>query len=64
MNHYISNHEYIKDSHNDGVQTKYDPKHKKLLEEHIEKDDRLTEHIARLFTRDPVPAYEGEFIEE
>ena len=27
-------------------------------------DDRLAEHIARLFHRDPVPTYEGEFIEE
>lgn len=27
-------------------------------------DDRLANHIARLFARDPVPAYEGEFIEE
>ena len=27
-------------------------------------DERLANHIARLFTRDPVPAYEGEFIEE
>ena len=27
-------------------------------------DDRLAEHIARMFFRDPVPAYEGEFIEE
>jgi glutamate--cysteine ligase catalytic subunit len=27
-------------------------------------DDRLAEHIARLFVRDPVPAYEGEFLEE
>ena len=26
--------------------------------------ERLAEHVARLFTRDPVPAYEGEFIEE
>jgi len=26
--------------------------------------DRLAKHIARLFARDPVPAYEGEFIEE
>ena len=27
-------------------------------------DHRLAEHIARLFFRDPIPAYEGEFIEE
>ena len=27
-------------------------------------DDRLAEHVAKLFTRDPVPAYEGEFMED
>lgn len=27
-------------------------------------DARLAEHIAKLFKRDPVPSYEGEFIEE
>lgn len=27
-------------------------------------DDRLSDHVARLFTRDPVPAYEGEFLED
>ena len=27
-------------------------------------DSRLAEHIARLFARDPVPTYEGEYIEE
>lgn len=62
MNHYISNHEYVKDSHNDGAQIKYDEEHKKLLlESNI--DDRLANHISRLFVRDPVPSYEGEFVE-
>ena len=27
-------------------------------------DERMAEHIARLFARDPVPAYEGEFLED
>jgi hypothetical protein len=27
-------------------------------------DSRLAEHIARLFARDPVPSYEGEFLDE
>lgn len=63
MNHYISNHQYVKDEHNDGIQIKYDPEHKKLLQESCDVDDRLAEHISRLFTRDPVPSYEGEFIE-
>ena len=27
-------------------------------------DDRMAEHIARIFSRDPVPTYEGEFMED
>ena len=27
-------------------------------------DDRLAEHVARLFHRDPVPSYEGEYFED
>ena len=34
-----------------------------MLQEGSDIDDRLAEHIARLFIRDPVPSYEGEFIE-
>lgn len=64
INHYISNHEYVLDSHNDAVPIKYDYEHKKILQENTDIDDRLAEHIARLFIRDPVPAYEGEFVEE
>ena len=64
MNHYISNHQYVKDGHNDGFPINYDEDHKKLLRElDSDIDDRLAEHISRLFARDPVPAYEGEFIE-
>jgi len=25
--------------------------------------DRMAKHISRIFTRDPVPSYEGEFME-
>ena len=63
MNHYISNHQYVKDEHNDAVPIKYDQEHKKLLQEKGQIDDRLAEHISRIFSRDPVPSYEGEFIE-
>ena len=34
------------------------------MQEKTEIDDRLAEHIARLFHRDPVPTYEGEHIED
>ena len=27
-------------------------------------DERMAEHIARLFARDPVPTYEGEFMDD
>lgn len=64
MNNYISNHEYVKDSHNDGIQINYSQEHKDMLLSVEGIDDRLANHIARLFARDPVPAYEGEFIEE
>jgi hypothetical protein len=36
--------------------------HKQLLKDNTDIDDRLAEHIARLFVRDPVPSYEGEHI--
>ena len=64
MNHYISNHQFVLDEHNNGIPIKYSEEHKKILQEDSAIDDRLAEHIARLFARDPVPSYEGEFIEE
>lgn len=64
MNHYISSHEFVKDSHNDAEPIRFDPEHKKMIQEDTEIDDRLAEHIAKMFTRDPVPAYEGEFMED
>ena len=27
-------------------------------------DERLAEHIAKMFFRDPLPAYEGELVED
>ncbi len=64
MNHYISNHEYVQDAHNDGPTIKFNPEHKALLKSKAEIDERLANHIATLFARDPVPSYEGEYIDE
>jgi glutamate--cysteine ligase catalytic subunit len=65
-NHYISNHQYVKDVYFDTPQYKVDPENfKQLKEKGI--DDRLAFHIASLFVRDPIPTYdyehstEGEF---
>ena len=63
MNHYISNHKYIQDKHNDSLPIKYDQRHKDALTEKGI-DSRLADHIARLFVRDPVPSYEGEYYED
>ena len=38
--------------------------HKQMLKKEGGLDDRLAEHVAKLFTRDPVPAYEGEFMDD
>ena len=63
MNHYISDHEFIKDELMDTMPIKYQSSFKELLvNEGV--SDRLAEHVARIFTRDPVPAYEGEFLED
>ena len=34
------------------------------MKDNTDIDDRLAEHIARLFVRDPVPSYEGEHIQD
>jgi glutamate--cysteine ligase catalytic subunit len=64
MNHYISDHEFVKDELMDTLPIKYDPEFKELLIKEGGLDERLADHVARIFTRDPVPAYEGEFVEE
>lgn len=64
MNHYISNHEYVTDALNDGGPIGFDQAHKELLIKEGGLDDRLAEHVAKLFRRDPVPAYEGEMMED
>ena len=63
MNHYISDHEYVPDELNDTVEIGYDPKHVELLQK-AGVDKKLAEHVARLFKRDPIPAYEGEFMDD
>lgn len=62
INQYISDHKYVKDEHNDAIPIKYNQEFKNLLIKETNIDDRLAEHVARLFTRDPVPSYEGEHI--
>ena len=64
MNHYISNHEYVPDSVHDVKPISFSKEHKDLLMENSEIDERLAEHVAKMFFRDPLPAYEGEFLEE
>lgn len=63
MNHYLSDHVYVKDKHFDTVQYKSSAEHIAFLKSKGV-DERLAFHIASLFVRDPVPAYENEFIEE
>jgi len=60
MNHYISNHEYVKDSHFDSPQYKVDDEYKEYLKKQGDLDDRLAFHIASLFVRDPIPTYGDE----
>lgn len=64
MNHYISNHQYVQDDHNDAEPIRYDQDHKNILKENTDLDERMLNHIARLFARDPVPSYEGEHMQD
>ena len=59
VSRYISNHQYIKDFHNNCHIRKTCPDVvQKLLEGGL--DDRLAQHIASLFVRSPIPVYEKE----
>jgi hypothetical protein len=63
MNHYISDHEFVKDEYMDTIPIPHNEDFKEILmQDGLSK--RLAEHVARIFTRDPVPAYEGEFVED
>ena len=61
INSYISNHDYVTVSCNDSTPIKFSDQHKQLIMEQTGADEKMAEHIARLFARDPVPTYEGEF---
>ena len=65
MNHYLSDHEYVGLDLEDAVPINHSEDHLKLLKEAApDLDDRLAKHIAKLFARDPIPSYEGEFMED
>ena len=64
VNHYISNHEYVKDKHNDTIQYKVEQEHLDLLKKESGLDDRLAFHMASLFVRDPIPTYDHEHVLE
>ena len=64
MNHYLSHHQYVKDVYFDTPQYKVDPNYVNLLKTEGGLDDRLAYHIASLFIRDPVPAYDYELEKE
>ena len=65
MNHYLSDHEFVKDSHFDGQNIKYSDDHFNYLKENVpEMSDRLARHFAKIFVRDPIPMYEGEMMDE
>ena len=63
MNHYISQHEYVKDRYFDTVQYKINPSHYELLTTKGGLDPRLAFHVASLFVRDPIPTYDNELSE-
>merc|ERR1712176_707952 len=60
VSHYISNHQYTKDFHND-IKTFVCPCMSEILQENGI-DDRLAYHIGTLFRRAPIPVYEKELM--
>mmetsp|Transcript_43119 Transcript_43119/g.57048 ORF Transcript_43119/g.57048 Transcript_43119/m.57048 type:complete len:353 (+) Transcript_43119:1160-2218(+) len=61
VSRYISNHEYVKDFHNDLHFRKLCPEVRQALQKHG-LDDRLSDHITSLFVRSPIPVYEKELV--
>lgn len=65
MNHYISDHQFVNHNLSDTPQIRFEQAYFDLIKQEApDIDDSLARHVARLFTRDPVPSYEGEYIEE
>lgn len=62
MNHYLSDHEYVKQEYFDTVQYKVNPQHMEKLQQ-AGLDQRLAFHVASLFARDPIPMYSNELDE-
>jgi len=61
----LSDHEFVQVSHFDGEPIKFSQEYVDFLKQECpEISDRLAQHVARLFTRDPVPMYEGELKED
>ena len=59
VSRYISNHEYVKDHHNDLADQKVCPQSlDHLLKQGL--DMRLAIHISSIFSRSPIPVYERE----
>ena len=61
VSRYISNHEYVKNFHNDLHFRKLCPEVKEaLMKQGL--DDRLSDHISSIFMRCPIPVYEKELV--
>lgn len=61
VSHYISNHEYVRHFHNDTKRLPVCLNAMQILTE-AGVDERLAYHVASLFIRAPIPAYEKEFM--
>lgn len=65
VNHFLSDHEFVKDELFDVPEIKHSAEHYEFIKSELpDISDRLARHVAKLFTRDPIPMYEGELLEE
>ena len=61
VSNYLSNHEYVKDFHNDLIGQRHsEDSFKMLLENGLDK--RLAYHVSTLFIRSPIPVYQKELM--
>jgi len=60
-NHYISDHAYSQSKHSDQVPYKPNPEHIEYLVKETGMDEKLAFHLAALFVRDPIIAYDSDF---